>query len=91
MTSDADEEHLQRLASRVNERVEALGSKAARTASQAQLLAVAALGLADDLESCEGRCQRLEEVTRHAVHGAIERIDRRLEEIPQTDEETGEA
>ncbi len=79
MTSDADEDHLQRLADAVNERVAALGSKAARTASPAQLLAVVALGLAEDLEVSERRRQRLEDRTRQVVAAAISRIDRRLE------------
>ena len=43
MSSDADEAYLQRLADIVNERVEALGPKAARAATPAQLLAVVAL------------------------------------------------
>ncbi|MGB5704293.1 MAG: cell division protein ZapA, partial [Polyangiales bacterium] len=47
MSSDADENYLQRLADIVNERVRALGPKAARSASPAQLLAVVALGMAE--------------------------------------------
>lgn len=79
LTSDADEEHLERLAQAVNERVSALGAKAARNASPAQLLAVVALGLAEDLEVSERRRQRLEDRTRQVVAAAISRIDRRLE------------
>ena len=78
MTSDAGEEHLQRLANRINERIEALGPKAARAASPAQLLAVVALELADDLEQAEQRSERLEQATRQTVQRAIERIDARL-------------
>ena len=78
MTSDADEAHLQRLAEVVNERIAALGTKAARTASPAQMLAVVALGLADDLLTAEDRRDRLESLTRDAVSKAIERIDRHL-------------
>lgn len=78
MTSDADEGHLQQLAALINERVDALGPKAQRSATPAQLLAVVALGLADDLMSAERRRQQVETATRDAVKRAIERIDERL-------------
>lgn len=78
MTSDADEAHLQRLAELINERIDALGPKAQRTATPAQLLAVVALGLADDLVSAERRRREMEETTRSAVKAAIARIDERL-------------
>ena len=79
MSADADETYLQRLADIVNERVQALGPKAARAATPAQLLAVVALGLAEDLEAAERRRERLEAKTRQVVGGAIRRIDQRLE------------
>ena len=79
MTSDADEEHLLRLAEMINERIDGLGGKATRTATPAQLLAVVALGLADDLLSAEQRRHEVEESTRAAVTRAIARIDERLE------------
>lgn len=78
MTSDADEEHLARLAEMINERIDALGPKAQRSATPAQLLAVVALGLADDLLSAERRRREVEDVTRSAVQQAIARIDERL-------------
>jgi cell division protein ZapA len=78
MTSDADEEHLARLAEMINERIEALGPKAQRSATPAQLLAVVALGLADDLLQAERRRREVEDTTRSAVQQAIERIDERL-------------
>jgi cell division protein ZapA (FtsZ GTPase activity inhibitor) len=78
MTSDADEGHLQGLADLINERIDALGPKAQRTATPAQLLAVVALGLADDLVSAERRRREMEEATRSAVQAAIARIDERL-------------
>ncbi len=78
MTSDADEEHLARLAEMINERIDGLGPKAQRTATPAQLLAVVALGLADDLLSSERRRREIEDATRSAVQQAIERIDERL-------------
>lgn len=79
MTSDADEEHLHRLAEMINERIEGLGPKAQRTATPAQLLAVVALGLADDLMTAEQRRVHVEQVTRDSVTRAIKRIDARLE------------
>jgi cell division protein ZapA (FtsZ GTPase activity inhibitor) len=75
---DTDEAHLRKLAATVNERVEQLGERAARTATPAQLLALVALGLADDLATSEQRLQQVEETTRRAVTHAIERIDRQL-------------
>ena len=79
MSADADEAYLQRLADIVNERVHALGPKAARTASPAQLLAVVALGLAEDLDAAEKRREKLETKTRQVVGSAIRRIDQRLQ------------
>ena len=79
MSSDADENYLQRLADIVNDRVRALGPKAARAASPAQLLAVVALSLAEDLEAAERRQEALETRTRQVVGAAIRRIDQRLE------------
>ena len=79
MSSDADENYLQRLADIVNERVQALGPKAARNATPAQLLAVVALGLAEDLEASERRHSMLETKTRQVVGAAIRRIDQRLQ------------
>ncbi len=79
MTSDADEEHLHGLARMINERIEDLGPKAKRTATPAQLLAVVALGLADDLVIAERRRRDVERLTRETVERAIARIDERLE------------
>jgi len=81
MTSDADEAHLQDLADLVNKRIEDLGPKAARAATPAQMLAVVALGLADDLRTAEGRRERVEVLTRSAVTKTISRIDQRLSAI----------
>lgn len=79
MTSDADEEHLLELARIINDRIEGLGPKAQRTATPAQLLAVVALGLADDLLTADRRREEVEQVTREAVSKAIARIDERLQ------------
>ena len=79
MTSDADEEHLLELARIINDRIEGLGPKAQRTATPAQLLAVVALGLADDLLTADRRREEVEQVTREAVGKAIARIDERLQ------------
>jgi cell division protein ZapA (FtsZ GTPase activity inhibitor) len=86
MTSDAEPTHLSRLAEMVNERVDQLGSRAARQASPAQLLAVVALGLADDLLQAEKRASHIEDATRRAIGSALERIEQRLEaDGPTTD------
>ena len=79
MSADADETYLQRLAEIVNERVQSLGPKAARAATPAQLLAVVALGLAEDLEASERQREKLEAKTRQVVSTAIRRIDQRLQ------------
>jgi cell division protein ZapA (FtsZ GTPase activity inhibitor) len=78
ITSDANEAHLQRLAQMVNQRIDDLGPRASRTASPAQVLAIVALGLADDLMAAEERRKRIEEVTRRTIADAIARIDHRL-------------
>ncbi|MCB9595882.1 MAG: cell division protein ZapA [Sandaracinaceae bacterium] len=79
MTSDADEEHLHVLARMINDRIEDLGTKAKRTATPAQLLAVVALGLADDLVTAERRRREVEQSARETIARAIARIDERLE------------
>jgi cell division protein ZapA len=79
MMVDADEAHLQRLAAIVNERVAAMGPAARKRASPAQLLAMVALSLADDLLGAETRTRAIEDTTRRAITSAIARIDRRLE------------
>ncbi|MCA9529165.1 MAG: cell division protein ZapA [Myxococcales bacterium] len=79
MTSDDGEAHIRQLAAAVNARVEALGPAANRTATPAQLLALVALGLADDLAHAEARTRAVEQTTREAVRAAIARIDKRLE------------
>ena len=78
MNADADEEHLRRLAAIVNERVEALGPAASKKATPAQLLAMVALGLADEWLACDARMRSVEDTTRRAIVNAIARIDRRL-------------
>jgi cell division protein ZapA (FtsZ GTPase activity inhibitor) len=78
MSSDAEPEHLRRLAAVINDRIAELGTKASRSASTAQLLAVVALGLAEDLEVAEARRLKLESQTRRVVADAIARIDQRL-------------
>jgi cell division protein ZapA (FtsZ GTPase activity inhibitor) len=78
LVSDADQEHLQRLAAMINERVEKLGGAGSRAASSGQLLALAALELADELDSTATRLQDMERTTRTAIAQAIARIDGRL-------------
>lgn len=84
LSSDADEAHLQHLAEVVNQRIAALGGKAAQRASAAQLLAVVVLSLAEDLEVANDRYRRLVAKTRKVVGDAIEQIDRRLHDDAKT-------
>ena len=78
LVADADDDHLQRLADIVNQRVDELRSKTSHIATPSQLLALVALGLADDLITAENREAQITELTRNAVARAIERIDRRI-------------
>ena len=70
LVTDGDEGQLQQLAAIVNERVEEL-SGGGKGASSAQLLALAALGLADSLKSAESRLQQVDQLTRTAITNAI--------------------
>jgi cell division protein ZapA (FtsZ GTPase activity inhibitor) len=80
LVSDADQDHLQELASMINERVEKLNRSGARSASSGQLLALAALELADELKSSRAKLQHVEQLTRSTIANAIARIDTRLSE-----------
>jgi cell division protein ZapA (FtsZ GTPase activity inhibitor) len=77
LVADADEKHLQQLAAMVNERVNQLSSGASG-ASNAQVLALVALGLADDLHASQQRAKHIEQLTRDAVGNAIARIDQHI-------------
>ncbi|MCC7540288.1 MAG: cell division protein ZapA [Deltaproteobacteria bacterium] len=77
LATDADENHLARLAALVNERIGELQGSAKSPASQ-NLMVLVALSLADDVLAADARRRSLEETTRRAVSAAIERIDRRL-------------
>lgn len=76
LVADAESSHLHDLAAVVNDRVEKLAGSGARSASSAQLLALAALGLADELKASEQRLQEVSGLTRAAINNAIARIDR---------------
>lgn len=78
LVADADADQLRELAAVVNERVETV-KKGSHTASPAQLLAMVALGLADDLRASEGQVTEIDQLTRRALEGAIGRIDQHLE------------
>jgi len=78
LVADADDDHLRRLADVVNQRVDELRNKTSHIATPSQLLALVALGLADDLMTAEKRESQIGELTRNAVARAIERIDRRI-------------
>jgi cell division protein ZapA (FtsZ GTPase activity inhibitor) len=88
IVSDADQAHLTELASIVNERVERLGHAGARSASSAQLLALVALGLADEMQAARNKLAEVDRITRSAISQAIARIDQRLavEAAPDADE-----
>jgi cell division protein ZapA (FtsZ GTPase activity inhibitor) len=76
LIADADEKHLADLASMVNERVAKLGG--AGRASAAQVLALVALGLADDLKSSEKKLREVDQLARSTITQLIARIDQRL-------------
>jgi cell division protein ZapA (FtsZ GTPase activity inhibitor) len=78
LVADTDEEHLIRLAEIVNQRVDELRKKTSHIATTSQLLALVALGLADDLVTAEKREAKVSELTRTTIVRAIERIDRRI-------------
>ncbi|MDD9947272.1 MAG: cell division protein ZapA [Myxococcales bacterium] len=78
LVADAQAEHLHALAEIVNGRVAELAT-GSRTASSAQLLAMVALGMADDLKTAQDKLQQMESLTRGAIQKAIDRIDARLE------------
>jgi cell division protein ZapA (FtsZ GTPase activity inhibitor) len=79
LVSDADQDHLQELAAMVNERVDKLNRGGARSsASSGQLLALAALDLADELKSAQRKLQEVERLTRSAIANAMARIDSQL-------------
>lgn len=78
LVADSEEDHLRKLASMVNQRLDELEAKTPRTAAPTQLLALVALGLADDLLTAQQKVARVTELTRSAVANAIERIDRRI-------------
>jgi cell division protein ZapA (FtsZ GTPase activity inhibitor) len=81
LVSDAEQDHLQELATMINERVEKLSRGGARSsASSGQLLALVALELADELRGSQAKLQEVERLTRSAIGNAIARIDRRLSE-----------
>jgi cell division protein ZapA (FtsZ GTPase activity inhibitor) len=79
LVADTEQSHLQELASIVNERVAKLGA-ASKSASSAQLLALVALGLADDLKSSEKKLREVDQLARTTIAGVISRIDARLSE-----------
>jgi cell division protein ZapA (FtsZ GTPase activity inhibitor) len=77
LVADADAQHLNELAALVNDRVAKL-SGTGRPASAAQLLALVALGLADELSTCEKKLREIEQLTRTTIQSVITRIDSRL-------------
>lgn len=86
LTTDADEGHLRRLAAKVNERIEALGAKAVRTGTPAQLLAVVSLGLIEELEEAQERHAGVKTRAAEVVADAVARIDGRLAALARLEE-----
>lgn len=82
LVADADAQHLSQLADMVNERVAKL-EQAGKSAPAAQLLALVALGLADDLTNARKKLNEVEQLTRRTIQGVIARIDKRLEAEPE--------
>ena len=78
MVTDTDADHLRRLADQVNQRIDALGAKATRAFSPAQLLAIVSLTMAEELEGLERQVSAQQEATQQAVHTALGRIDAAL-------------
>ena len=78
LVADADAQHLSQLADMVNERVAKL-EQAGKSAPAAQLLALVALGLADDLTTSRKKLNDMEQLTRRTIQSVIARIDKRLE------------
>ncbi|HET6336981.1 MAG TPA: cell division protein ZapA [Polyangiales bacterium] len=76
LIADADEQHLAELAGMVNDRVAKLGGPGRATA--AQVLALVALGLADDLKSSEKKLREVDQLARTTITQLIARIDQRL-------------
>jgi cell division protein ZapA (FtsZ GTPase activity inhibitor) len=81
LVADADAHHLSELAALVNERVSRLGT-ASKSASSAQLLALVALGLADDLTTSENKLREVDRLTRSTIQSVLARIDGRLSQTP---------
>jgi cell division protein ZapA (FtsZ GTPase activity inhibitor) len=89
LIADADEQHLAELASIVNERVAKLGG--AGRASATQVLALVALGLADDLKSAEKKLREVDQLARSTITSLISRIDQRLvQDQPTAGSRSGE-
>jgi cell division protein ZapA (FtsZ GTPase activity inhibitor) len=86
LVADADEQHLEALASLVNERVAKL-DPGGKVAAPAQLLALVALGLADDLLSAEKKLRDVDRLTRTTIANVIARIDSRLADVPEPSEQ----
>ncbi len=78
LVTDADAQHMHALAALVNERVAKLQANTNRTFNTTQLLALVALGLADDLNSSERKLRDMEQLTRNTIQNVITRIDTRL-------------
>ena len=78
MVTDTDADHLRRLADHVNHRIDALGPKATRALTPAQLLAIVSLTMAEELDELSRRLEGQRDATQGAVRTALNRIDAAL-------------
>ena len=78
MVTDTDSDHLRRLSDHVNQRIDALGPKATRALSPAQVLAIVSLTMAEELEGLQRQVLAQQEATQEAVRTALGRIDAAL-------------
>ena len=75
VVTDAPRSELEKFAGLVNDRIAKLGAKAQRTATPAQLLAVAALNLAEDVTKLETALEALRVKTTAIAERGLARID----------------
>ena len=77
MTTDSDEAHIRKLAAAVDERIQALGP-AAKRIGNAQLLAVIALSLMEEVQAQSATLEEMRTRTRALLDEAVGDIDGRL-------------
>ncbi|MDD5308760.1 MAG: cell division protein ZapA [Deltaproteobacteria bacterium] len=76
--SDANEEHLKRLADEVNSRYTAIQKKGPRASQEFRAMALAAITLADDLIAAQERSEIIRAEARKFAESLVARIDEML-------------